>query len=536
MKKGVFMLFFMLFLIPLVNAQDIKIFGTDYPILLVVPIIFMALIVFIFLIIILKDAMSSIHLPKFRAIELKKHKEIKEIPEERINFIQKFEILKKKENHENLNMYFNEIINLIKEYLKNKYNIKNEFAFEEVSNMIKKVDWNESNLANKITKMKYSGVELKKEQIDEISNIFENIIRLHHQVKEFKKTGIFSFLSNLFKKKHKPEVKIVHEEKERKIGFFKKIFIHRKKNKILRLINESKKYIYSNPMKAKRNFGLAILEYHKLKVNEDKHIYHRLSEVAHELLKKHPQERHFFDVCKKIVALKHSGKSLSHDSIRAILTIKHLIKNEERLISMKMKEFQRRLETEKKKLTHFKPTNKITHHKEQKVVHREINNYELIQEKKNVLRLIETAHANLKVNENLAKRYYGESLLEYYKLPIKQEALLYSKIMRFHNEMVKHYGKKYNILFDISKELLKLKHSGDHLSVNAKELINEFNVQLRKDYHTNTKVRKKVILNLPKHVKIKQNKHHSLIKGKLSRQLEKEKQHLHKRLMRLERG
>jgi len=376
MKKGAILLLLILILLKLVNAQEVTILGNKYPLLLVVPVAFMSLIVLFFIGIVVKDALGSISLPK---LKLKpRHHEVEKVKDDATKYkelIANYNTLKNKSRNLTASEYFDNLVILIKDYLKFKHNINQEFIFEEVPNF-KKVSQDEINLANKIVSLKYSGVELTHDNIKNVDNLFKKILKLKPEEEKGRhKVSIFSKIKNLFIIKHRakllehkePEHVIKYKEekvkpfleKEKKVhheNLIKKFFVNLKRKKILKLINYGKGFILKNPVKAKRYFGRALLEYHKLNVKKDDLISKELEAFSRELLKYHPHEKHFFDISKKIVALKHSGKRLTFETLNAVRNIKNLLKHEERLIGVKLKEFSKKLELEKKKLEHLSKT------------------------------------------------------------------------------------------------------------------------------------------------------------------------------------
>ncbi|MEK6932818.1 MAG: hypothetical protein AABW56_03440 [Nanoarchaeota archaeon] len=540
MKKGLIFLFILLF-IPLVNAQEITLFGQSFSIILALPIIFMAIISFIFLFIILKDNISKIHLPKFN---LKSHKKQETKDQEKIDFNAKFSELRQKLNKNDLKEYLDNLNVTFKDYLKFRHNYKQEITLEEVS-QIKGINRNEIELADKIVKLKYSGVDLKRDRINDVNSLFEKLINYKPEIvtKEVEHFSIFKGFRSLFAKKQK-QVKIqprlelpqapskiilkpVFSEAPKPVRI--SIFTRHKKNKILKLLTKGTKLIYSNPIKAKRIFGLALLKYNKLKLIKDWELTLKFRLFTKEMLKVFPHEKHFFDVSNKIVALKNSGKSLTLDSLDTISSLKDLIKHEEKVVNVKLTYFSKKLEFEEEKLKHFvrnkelmtsrlikdfgkaidlsNPEEKETKNfralnKEREramktlekipeppryereslfnILHNRFTNHEIIQRKKYILKLLEKAFNNLNKYPTEAKEYYGQALLAYYKLPVKQDTLIYNKIMDFHKVFTEEHGVLDKKLFDTSSSLMKLKHSKKHLSQEAVSLFDKFNLHFKK--------------------------------------------------------
>ena len=203
MKKGVLVILLGLAILPIVNAQEIKIFGQNYSLILVAPIFLMAIMVLIFLIMVLKDNLPKLNLSNIH-IKFPKHKQNKEefIKKEGVDFVSRYNALKLKLSKMTLKDYFTEIIKLIKDYLKSKYDIKQEFIFEEIPNIVKRASKSELELANRITTLKYSGVEITKNDIDYINRIIGNLLIPKVEEKVHKDKGLFNSIKKLFTAKH----------------------------------------------------------------------------------------------------------------------------------------------------------------------------------------------------------------------------------------------------------------------------------------------------------------------------------------------
>ena len=362
MKKGFILILIMALFAEIVNAQEIKIFGQSYSIILVAPIALMAVFVLIFLLVFIKDSLSNFHLPKidFKFLRLKHKIHKKEEIKDNVDIGARFYNLKLKANKIPLNNYFDELTDIAKIYLKTKYNVKQELLFEEFPNLAKNANRNELNLADKIASLKYSGVELIHEDIEKINDIMEKLIKYQPQLREVHKQNLFLNLKEIFIKKHKvkqelspltaPERTEIKEKSENLITNF---FTNIKKNKILSILNKGKLYIYTNPIKAKRSYGQALLKYYNLKIRDDKGVSNKLNEFRRMMLKINNKDKHFFDISNKIIALKHSGKSLSFEALNSIKSLRILLEQEEKLSSIKLREFSKKLNLEEQKLKHL---------------------------------------------------------------------------------------------------------------------------------------------------------------------------------------
>ncbi len=382
MRKEVIFLIF-LFIIPLVNAQqEITIFGTSYSIILVAPLFFMALVALFFFGLIIKD-----NLPKIMHFKLKtsgimlKHKkhEVKIEPEKEINFHSKLHSLKIKLYKLGEEPSFDEFNALFKEFIKTRFNIKQEFTFPEIANLIKDVKI--ISLADKISKLKYGGVKIDYNDINELLNSFTDILA-HYRIKhELIKLSTFEKLrlniAKLFKKeievkpvkiKAKLELpkaptkvlfKPVLEEKKplsfllRKINY--KLFASIRKRHILNLIKHGRNILIKNPNLAKRLYARALLNYYKLPLKFEKDIANELIGFNDELLKYRVHEKAFLDVSSSLLRLKHQGKHVSEKGIGLVNIMKNFIKKEELLSAVKLKEFSKKLGHAERALKYYAP-------------------------------------------------------------------------------------------------------------------------------------------------------------------------------------
>lgn len=526
MKKEAILLLFLLINLDLVSAQEVTILGNTYPLIYVVPILFILIITLFFLVLLIKDNISSIKLPKINFKAKHKKTPIKEI---HVDYKTKLGLLKERLNRLGPKESLNELDELIKQFFKDKFAIKHEFALGELGSIIKGHDKDVA-IANKISTLKFSGnpvnifqvkalvddfeyllkeykikinisefgfwgrvgynfatlfkskhkvehKELKKINLAEVptptkikehhvhkEGIFTRFFHLFkskhkiehvkiehhikHEVKHTKepgfwkrvkinflsmfkvqhktehkelrinlkevpvhvkigpqihKPGVFASFFSLFKRKHKVEHRVEHHIKhivkhsgpgfwkrvkinflsmfktkhkiehielkkinlaevpapinikshKKRIGFFKNIKIRILKSKILSVIEDGMIVVNLNPMIAKRYYAIALLDYHKLPIDEDKEIANGLKNLHDKILKAKSSEKTFLDTSKKLIDIKHSGKRVSRESISIINTLKNFIRGEELFVSTRLKNFSSRLKHEERKLKHF---------------------------------------------------------------------------------------------------------------------------------------------------------------------------------------
>ena len=215
MKKGAILILTFLLNLSIASAQqDIRLFGNDYPIILIAPIFFMGVIALFFFGLIIKDNIGKLKLPKINLSKIKvKHAEKKEISREaRIDSKNKFSILKEKSSRIGIQNSFNELGEIIKNFLKEKFNIKHEFAFAELGNLIKG-HAKDISLANKISNLKYSGASIDSFQVKALFREFENLLNEYKYKEEQPELGFFGRVKGNFLKIFKrKEVKLSIKE------------------------------------------------------------------------------------------------------------------------------------------------------------------------------------------------------------------------------------------------------------------------------------------------------------------------------------
>ena len=400
MKKGLILFLMFLFSLNPANAQEIVIFGQSYSLILIAPVIFMAVISLFFLGIIIKDNIGKIRLPKINFSKFKGvHHEKKEAAKKlTLDHLNRFNILKNKSSKINPQQAFSEFGEIAKEFFKDKFNLKHEFAFAELGDLIKG-HVKDINLANKISVLKYSGAVVTSLQIKSLFDDFDGLLKEYNVKDEKQETkNLFAKLKenflDRFKKKEirlVPHIKIkekvidVKSAKEQKpsllLNWINKLKIHRKeeiikkpeaakkykfvlfanitnkirKLKILSLIKKGKKAMLLNPLSAKRYYARALFSYYKLPLNEEKEIANELMSLHNEILSRRSNEKIFLDVSKNLINVKHKGKHISKESISLINTLKNFIEREELLAAEKLKEFSHKLKNEERKLGHFLP-------------------------------------------------------------------------------------------------------------------------------------------------------------------------------------
>ena len=387
MKKGVVLLIF-LFILPIVSAQqEITIFGASYSLLLVIPIFFMGLITLFFLGLMLKDNFPKLFHLRFPRLHTKReHIKSKLEPQKEINFVPKLYSLKIKAHKLGEEASFNEFNELFKEFIKAKFNIKQEFTFPELSTLAAGHSM-VINLADKIAKLKYTGVKITFQDITDLLKDFKDVLDhytiKHEPIKLNLGERLRLNISKLFiRKTHEvkviktkvkqnlpeapavpvPAVPVLVEKIERKhisIPFLRKLnyklFSGIKKRHILNLIKHGRRILIKNPSLAKRIYAKALLNYYGLPIKFEKDIANELSSFHNEILTYRGHEQSFLDISRSLIKLKHQGKHVSEKGINSINVMKDIIKNEDLLATAKLKEFSKKLSNESRQLRYYAP-------------------------------------------------------------------------------------------------------------------------------------------------------------------------------------
>ena len=169
-KRGV-LLAVLLVLVKKVSA--VMIFGTDYSLTIITPVILIVLVLFGFLIIYIKDNWKRFKIPRLG----KKHKQEKK-EEKEIDFSTEFlrlqSSIKKQTNDEALDS----ISDLTKEFIRSKINLIGEFSLGEVPR--ERLSRSTQEFIDRISELKYAGKEVKKENIIKLTDSLSELLRAHH--------------------------------------------------------------------------------------------------------------------------------------------------------------------------------------------------------------------------------------------------------------------------------------------------------------------------------------------------------------------
>jgi hypothetical protein len=169
-KRGV-LLSVLLVLVKKVSA--VRVFGTDYSLTVITPIVLIIIVLLGFLIIYIKDNWKRFKIPGFH----KKHKQEKK-EEKEIDFSAEFLRLQKSINKQTNDKALDSISDLTKEFIRSKINLIGEFSLGEVPR--ERLSKSTQEFIDKISELKYAGKEVRKENVTSLMNSLSSLLRTHH--------------------------------------------------------------------------------------------------------------------------------------------------------------------------------------------------------------------------------------------------------------------------------------------------------------------------------------------------------------------
>ena len=159
----------------------VYIFGGEYSLTLVMPVVLILIILIFFLTTYLRDNIGKLKLK----LKKKRKKEEKKII---IDFPREFAKLKRDVINLSANDALDEISGLIKKYIAYTLNIEKEFAFEELPR--DKLDWPVIEFTKRLSDLKYSGREVTRQEIDHLLLYLSKILKTVHEKKEKEKQSM----------------------------------------------------------------------------------------------------------------------------------------------------------------------------------------------------------------------------------------------------------------------------------------------------------------------------------------------------------
>ncbi|MAG47437.1 hypothetical protein CL617_02430 [archaeon] len=346
-----------LLLLETVNAQStINVFGTELSIIVAFPLAIMALSLFIFLLIFVKDTIqdysSSKKEPKEdTAGETPIHKEIKvkeekkELKEEDTNkkistLIGQFRI---RINKLNAAESLEDFSRIYKEYLALSYNLKSELTYDELTNRAQKPL--ERKMIKDISLFKYSGRSYNKKSVLALLEKLKTLeVSRQKELKSQEKDKISEHIIDPIKSLLRLKPKLAQEKKYLKPTHFKEILHNLKYKKerkeIENLISSGKDVLKINPLKAKRLYSQALSKYYKIPSQEERNLTSSLYKFYQDI-ELFTGKRHITSITKKIFKLKlreriatpkgahylkHLGKGILNEEQKVKDTIVHTFK------------------------------------------------------------------------------------------------------------------------------------------------------------------------------------------------------------------
>ena len=415
MKKGLILLF--LLILPLVvSAQEITILGTQYSIMVVLPFALMLLVLFFFLLVVLRDKIQSTKKIKFNfkfGLFKKKRKHAEKAPKPIINFIKDLTSLKRNVHKLSNRNALDEISNLTKEYIKNKHDIKNEFALSELSTLIK-CHVREIKLGSLISELKFGEKTVTKNQLEDLLSRLTTLIHPIHkeEPKRYFKIPRFNFklpkfhlpkqekklkqpkelkkieeLKIIKQKKHlKPEYieikpkkyftikklidnykqnleerkseKLLKKKKhDKKKSLLTKIFLTKHQtrvgqNKLSHLLHKTQKYIKRNKIDLAKRSFSKAILIYYKLPLEQEELFTARLNVLGKKLKTMHPKKELHNITDKILKLKEDKKVHTKESIEVMNQFKEVLKEE-------FVPKEKQIKLHKEELTEFKPTIEI---------------------------------------------------------------------------------------------------------------------------------------------------------------------------------
>lgn len=416
------------------------IFGTNYPLTIVLPFILIVLGLVFFITTYIKDNIGKLRL-RIKKKE-KKHEK------EEIDFNHEFLHLKRELPHLSTIDSLDSIISLTKQFLSDKLNIQNEFTFEELPR--NKLDWQVIELTKRLSDLKYSGREITRDEINHLTDYLSKVLKVKYFDESKKEEHKPSFIPRIiFPKFPRIIFKFPHHSKPHEK-------IHpRKELKPIRINIKLPERIVINPFglfKRKDKIEISAQKKESLKksiVELKRQSLSHLNKTEHKKVKSR-----IYKLLKLISKEEHSISNLESGSLKRF--IKSASKLSTEITRKEDEEGHNTIGSIRNVLSHAKlehkipeipkPVKKEHHHK-----HR-INLFEKIRmnlQSSKVLKLIKKAESKSLSHPLIAKRLYDEALIMYYKLPIDKEENIAIKLDRFYEKVHGHH----------EKELISIKHN-----------------------------------------------------------------------------
>lgn len=349
MKRGIIFLLFLLVL-PLVSAQqNLVILGLSVPLTIAAPLILIAILILFFLVVYIKDRLPNIT-KDFSKLNFKKFqiKSKKGEQEEKKKIVTKDylkEIKKIEKNIPTLSVeeLFNNLDPIMREFFSKTFDVPYGFTYSELDEDMEKKKENIGNITEKLSKLKYSGLECTKTEVRDVIEHLKVIIRKHYAPLPKEKQSLFKKIDLIQKIKEKLHYKRIEKEE----------------SNIRDLINRGRLLIHKDLPLAMKTYLRSLLLYYKLPIRKKREIHIDLEQFHRELKKTGKHKKELANLTRKIINLKHAGKQISVEGINLVNKISDLLKTEEVLIEDRIGKFVTK-GFKKIKLPHLDNKNEIS--------------------------------------------------------------------------------------------------------------------------------------------------------------------------------
>ncbi|MBU2634085.1 MAG: hypothetical protein KJ674_02465 [Nanoarchaeota archaeon] len=350
MKRSLLLLFL---LIPqIVSAQSINFFGKEYNLVIFIPIALIALALFILAILYFIESYK--HIKKInKLINLKdifklllsfKFKK-KKIPlkEEKVDVKRRILLLQEKLSKLPTKDILNEITSITKDFYKHNLNITSTLTGAELKSTLKENQTDVLEFSEKLSELKYSGKEITKENVKELFNNLNLLIKTHTPHNKLKEEDEIKTKKKLkrarrqLSKNFKHNINNIKNDFSSIKNYFHKLTLKSKKQKIFLLIKQGKKLLDQNTPSAKNFYIKALLSYYKLRLQEEKEIYSKLEDFHEELNQKGHGKKELTELSRKIIHFKH--KNEPKEGLKFFKQLKNYVKNEEKTNIKKIQKY-----------------------------------------------------------------------------------------------------------------------------------------------------------------------------------------------------
>lgn len=374
MKKS--LIFMFLTLLPSVSAQStITFMKREFHLAIFIPLVLIVISLSILMILYFIEYYKQL-IKIFKIIKIIKLKEIFSLllnplkfrkkklikKEEGSNARKRINLLKEKISKLNPQSILTEINSISKDFYKYDLKIKPNLTEIELQNILKSNQSDIKNFSEKLSELRYGGLNIAKEDILSLLRNFDSLIKKYHHYtpsgKDKKDQDVIRTRKHLKKVKKQLLTNARYNLRGLKRSlqntlllaknYLHKLSIKNKKQKIFLLIKKGKHLLDDNIPSARNFYIKALLSYYKLRLQEEKEIYSRLEDFHSELNKKGHGRKDLTHLSKKIIYLKHNNNR--KEGLKFFKQLKTYIKDEEKSNIKKLREYSSALKEGEQKL------------------------------------------------------------------------------------------------------------------------------------------------------------------------------------------